>query len=94
MAAVLEFVTPEEHQQVVREVRALRELLDDYLQSVDQEVDTDRALQLTGIQSRTTLIAERQRPGTLLKFSKHGRRAAYSLASCLAYKRACRLSPR
>ena len=92
MALELELVTVEEHLAVVREVRELRDLLADFLDSVDQEIDTARALVLTGIQSRTTLIAERQRPDTLLRYTKHGRSTAYSLASCLAYKRAHRLA--
>ena len=90
--AAIEFVTPEQHLAVVREVRELRELLAEFLASVDLEVDTARALRLTGIKSRTTLIAERQRPGTPLKHSKHGRSTSYSLVSCLNYKQAHRLA--
>ena len=88
----IEFVTPEEHRAVQREVRQLRELVQEFLASVDVEVDTARALRLTGIRSRTTLIAERERPGTPLKYSKHGRSTSYSLVSCLHYKQAMRLA--
>ena len=88
----IEFVTPEEHRAVQREVRQLRELVQEFLASVDLEVDTERALHLTGIRSRTTLIAERDRPGTPLKYSKHGRSTSYSLVSCLRYKQGLRLA--
>ncbi|MBD2769684.1 hypothetical protein IC235_17475 [Hymenobacter sp. BT664] len=66
-------------------------LVADLLESLDDDVDTKTALKLTGIKSRTTLIAERQRRGTLIRHSKLGRSCMYSRASCLAYKRAHRL---
>lgn len=88
--ALVEFVSLEEHLAVKREMADLRRLVSDFVASVDDDVDTKTALKLTGLKSRTTLIAERQRPGTLLTHSKLGRSCAYSRASCLAYKRANR----
>lgn len=90
--AVVEFVSLEEHLSVKRELADLRRLVADFVASVDDEVDTKAALKLTGIKSVTTLMAERDRPGTLLNYSKLGRSCAYSRASCLAYKRASRRS--
>ncbi|SFP79618.1 hypothetical protein SAMN04515668_0373 [Hymenobacter arizonensis] len=91
MPAIIEFVTPTEHQKLVEEVAYLRLLVADLLDSLDDEVNTSTALRLTGIKSRTTLIAERNRPETLLRYSSHGRSISYSRASCLAYKRAWRI---
>lgn len=91
MPALIEFITPLEHQRLVEEVHELRMLVTDLLESLDDDVDTKTALRLTGIKSRTTLMAERSRPGTLLQHSKLGRSCVYSRASCLAYKRAHRL---
>ena len=90
MPASIEFVTPAEHQLLVEEVRELRILIADLLESIDDDVDTKTALRLTGIKSRTTLIVERNRTGSLLHHSKLGRSCVYSRASCLAYKRANR----
>ena len=87
MGASIHFVTPEEHQAVVQEVSELRALVTDLLDSLGDEVDTATALRLTGLHSRSSLIAERTRPGTPLKFCKHGRSVSYSRTSCLAYKR-------
>lgn len=86
----IEFVTLQEHFVVVRELAELRRLVGDFVASLDDDVDTKTALKLTGIKSPTTLIAERQRPGTPLQHSKLGRSCVYSRASCLAYKRAHR----
>lgn len=88
--AVVEFVTLEEHRSVVQELADLRRLVADFVASIDDDVDTKTALKLTGIKSVTTLMAERDRPGTLLRYSKLGRSCVYSRASCLAYKRAHR----
>ena len=90
MPTTIEFITPAEHQRLVEEVAELRTLVLDLLASIDYEVDTKAALKLTGIKSVTTLMAERGRPNTPLKYSKLGRACAYSRASCLAYKRAHR----
>lgn len=64
----------------------LEQRLTAYVESVNDEVDTHTALKLTGIKSRTTLIEERDRPGTLLSYSKHGRSVSYSRKSCIDYK--------
>jgi len=64
-----------------------------YEEFADDEVSTKKALELTGIKSRTTLIEERDRPGTLLRYSKHGRSTSYSRKSCIDYKLARRLAP-
>ena len=86
------FVTPEELLKRDQRIDRLEQFLTAYIESVDDEVDTATALQLTGIKSRTTLIEERDRPGTLLRYSKHGRSTAYSRASCIDYKLSRRLA--
>lgn len=88
--AVIEVIDPEDYRATKREVAELRLLVTDLMSSLDDEVNTATALKLTGIKSITTLMAERDRPGTQLKYSKLGRACAYSRASCLAYKRAHR----
>lgn len=70
------------------EVHELRAIVTDFLDSLDDRVSTKQALQLTGIKSRATLIAARQRPDTLLAYSHQGRSVLYSRASCLAFRRA------
>ena len=69
----------------VAEERAFRR---DFLASLDDQVSTKKALQISGIASRTTLIAERQRPGTLLTYTHEGRSVTYGRAGCVAHKRA------
>ncbi|MDF7813637.1 hypothetical protein [Hymenobacter sp. YC55] len=63
-----------------------------YVESVNDEVDTHEALKITGIKSRDTLIKERDRPGSLIKYSKHGRSVSYSRKSCIDYKLSRRLN--
>ncbi len=82
----LPFATPSELAAIRRELAELRGFVREMVNSVDDQVSTAQALRLTGLKSRTTLIAERQRPGTLLKYTKQGRSAAYSRASCIAHK--------
>ena len=88
-------VTPEELQAVVSRLTLMEMRLEVYEEAFkaafDEEVGTKRALQLTGIKSRTTLIEERDRPGTLLRYSKHGRSTSYSRKSCIDYKLSRRL---
>lgn len=57
-----------------------------YVESVSEEVDTATALKITGIKSRDTLIKERDREGTLIRYCKHGRSASYSRKSCIDYR--------
>jgi hypothetical protein len=64
-----------------------------YVASINDEVTTAEALRLTGIKSRTTLLEERDRPGTLLRYSKHGRSTSYSRKSCVDYRLSRRLAP-
>ncbi len=86
-AAVQEAVAP-----LIRQaVAPLEARLTAYIEAVDDDLPTAQALRLTGIGSRTTLIAERQRPGTLLAWRKEGTRALYSRRSCIDYKLARRL---
>ena len=84
---LIEIITPEKFRVLEREVNQLRALIKDFMDSLDDEVDTKTALRLTGIRSRTTLVAERRRGGSLLIYSKHGRSVTYSRAGCLAYRR-------
>jgi hypothetical protein len=84
----ISYVSVEEFEALKAEVKELRIIIADFLASIDDTVSSAKALQLTGIRSLTTLIAERQRPGTLLVYSHHGRSVHYSRASCLAYRRA------
>jgi len=74
---------------LVKEERAFRR---EYVASFNDEVSTLEALRLTGIGSRTTLIAERQRPGTPLTHTHHGRSVRYGRAGCIAYKLAHQLA--
>lgn len=86
----LTFVTPEEFQQLTQRVDLLAERLSAYVETTDDDVDTATALKITGIKSRTTLIWERKQPGSLLKYSTHGRSVSYSRKSCIDYKQAAR----
>lgn len=70
------------------EIRELRTIVTDFLNSIDDGVSTKQALQLTGIKSRATLIVARQRPNTLIAYSYQGCSVPYSRASCLAFRRA------
>ncbi|KUG06906.1 hypothetical protein [Solirubrum puertoriconensis] len=70
---------------------ALELQLQAYVEAIDDDVDTATALQLTGINSRTTLVAERDRKGTLLKYRKEGTKCLYSRRSCIDYKLSKRL---
>lgn len=84
--STLPFATPEDIAQLRAEREADRAFLREFLASIDDQVDAKRALKITGIKSLTTLIAERQRPGTPLTFTKNGRSVSYSRAGCVAYK--------
>ncbi|MDF7810784.1 hypothetical protein [Hymenobacter sp. YC55] len=77
---------PNQYQQLEQRLVLLEQRLTAYVESVNDEVDTHEALKLTGIKSRTTLIEERKRPGTLLQYSKHGKSVSYSRKSCIDYK--------
>ncbi len=90
-AAPLPFATPADVRRLERELAAMRLLMQEFMNSLDEEVSTAQALKITGIKSRTTLIAERDRPGTTLKYTKMGRSTAYSRAGCVAYKLAHRM---
>ncbi|MGI4871466.1 MAG: hypothetical protein ACRYFX_09845 [Janthinobacterium lividum] len=74
--------------QLRHEMKEIRGFMADFLASLDDQVSTKKALELSGIASRTTLIAERQRPGTLLTHSHNGRTVTYGRAGCIAHKRA------
>jgi hypothetical protein len=86
MQPALPFATPADLARVERELTALRGFVQEFISSQDDEVSTKDALKITGIKSRTTLIAERGRPGSPLKYTSHGRSASYSRAGCVAYK--------
>ena len=87
----LTFVTPEELNRVLHRLDQMEQRLAAYVASINDEVTTAEALRLTGIKSRTTLLEERDRPGTLLRYSKHGRSTSYSRKSCIDYKLSHRL---
>jgi hypothetical protein len=89
--ATLSFITPDELRPVLDRLAVLEQRLAAYIETTNDEVDTKTALQLTGIKSRTTLLDERDRPGTLLRYSKHGRSTSYSRKSCIDYKLSRRL---
>jgi hypothetical protein len=82
----LPFATPEDIAQLRAEREADRAFMREFLASIDDQVDAKKALKITGIKSLTTLIAERQRPGTPLAYVKNGRSVTYSRAGCVAYK--------
>ncbi|MDO7849929.1 hypothetical protein Q5H92_26455 [Hymenobacter sp. M29] len=56
-----------------------------FIESLDDQVTTKKALDITGIKSRTTLIAERDRPDSLLAYTHNGRAVTYSRAGCVAH---------
>lgn len=82
----LPFATPADVARLERQLQDVCRFVRELVESVDDQVSTQQALKLTGLKSRTTLIAERKRPGTLLKYTKQGRSTAYSRASCIAHK--------
>ena len=89
--ASIAFVTPAELSQVIARLDLVEMRLAVHEEFADDEVRTKKALQLTGIKSRTTLIEERDRPGTLIRYSKHGRSTSYSRKSCIDYRLSRRL---
>jgi predicted mannosyl-3-phosphoglycerate phosphatase (HAD superfamily) len=91
--ASITFVTPAELSEVVARLDMVEQRLAVHEEFADDEVRTKKALELTGIKSRTTLIEERDRPGTLIRYSKHGRSTSYSRKSCIDYRLARRLAP-
>jgi hypothetical protein len=89
--ATYSFVTPEDMQPFIQEVSALRKQVSLLLMLVDEWVSTDKAMQITGM-ARRTIENERERPNTLIKYKKEGRKVAYNLQSLIAYnerKRIC-----
>ena len=67
-AESLPFVTPADLARVDRELQALRAFLAEFLRSQDDQVGYKKALEITGIKSRTTLIA--------IGFGRTGERSA------------------
>jgi hypothetical protein len=98
MASTLSIVTPEDLQKLEerltrqfeeryeRKLAADRAFISEFIKSQDDQVKAKKALEITGIKSRTTLIAERQRPGSPLTYTVTGRSVTYSRAGCIAYK--------
>jgi len=82
---------PERILMLERKQSLLEERLELILLATDDEVRTPMALKLTGLKSRTSLIEERDRPGTEIRYSKHGRSVSYSRQSCIDYRQARRL---
>ena len=78
--------------QMEQRQQLLEERLTAYVESVEDDVDTHEALRITGIKTRDTLIKERNTPGTLLRYTKHGRSVSYSRKSCIDFKLARRLN--
>jgi hypothetical protein len=72
--------------QLRKERDADRAFMREFLASLDDQVPAKKALEITGIKSRTTLIAERQRPGSPLTYTVTGRSVNYSRAGCIAYR--------
>lgn len=83
---------PAQLQELARRVLQVELRQTAYEESFGDEVDTHEALKITGIKTRDTLIKERNRPGTLLRYSKHGRSVSYSRKSCIDYKLSRRLN--
>jgi hypothetical protein len=98
MASTVSIVTPEDLQRLEerltqqfeeryeRKLAADRAFLSEFLKSQDDQVSARKALEISGIKSRTTLIAERKRPGSPLSYTVTGRSVSYSRAGCIAYK--------
>lgn len=88
-AQPLPFATPADLARIERQVAALQAyIVGEFIPTLDKQISAAEALKITGINSRTTLVAERRRPGSLLRYTQHGRSVAYSLAGCVAYKMA------
>ena len=69
-----------------RKLESMELFMREFLNSLDDQIGYKEALKISGIKSRTTLVAERRREGSLIKFTHHGRSVAYSRAGCVAYR--------
>jgi hypothetical protein len=88
----LTFVTPEELAIRDRKIERLEKLLEAYVSSQDEWLDTAAALRTTGIKARSTL-AEYMRadvPGVAqegrITYKKEGTKCLYLRSSCIDYR--------
>jgi hypothetical protein len=88
----ISYVTPEEYTTLLQRIDRLEKLLEAYVATQDEWLNTASALRVTGIKSRTTLVqfARASAPGIQengrITYAKEGTRALYSRASCIDYR--------
>ena len=73
-----------------RRLAQMETFMREFVNSLDDQIGYKEALKITGIKSRTTLVAERRRAKSLIVFTQHGRSVSYSRAGCVAYRLAQR----
>jgi hypothetical protein len=92
MATVIAFISAEEHEIAIAELRAeFRDMLGAYVTDHEQWLTTEQALKVANI-SRATLALrrasapEREEPGHIT-YKKEGTKSWYSRSSCVNYRR-------
>lgn len=89
--ATIAFVTPEEHAALKQEVAELRALIQAYVNSQVEWLDTTAATRVAGI-SRSTLVSYKRasRPGVQeegrITYKKEGTKSLYLRSSCIDYR--------
>jgi hypothetical protein len=90
--ATLTFVTPEEHAAALRRIDRLEKLLEAYVETQEEWLDTAAALRATGIKARSTLVqfARAIAPGVQqegrITYRKEGTKCLYARSSCIDYR--------
>lgn len=88
------FITPEEHEVAISELRAeFRDLLGAYVNSHEQWLTTKQAMHAAGIKARSTLVEfarasapNLEEPGRIT-YRKEGTKCLYARSSCIDYAR-------
>lgn len=91
--AIISFITPEEHQAAISELRAeFRDLLGAYVTENEQWVSTKRAAELANI-ARSTLVESARASASgkdeegRITYYKQGVKSVYSRSNCIDYMR-------
>jgi len=90
--ATLAFVTPEEHAAALLRIARLEKLLETYVSSQEEWLDTAAALRATGIKARSTLAdyVRADAPGMTqpgrITYKKEGTKCLYLRSSCIDYR--------
>ncbi|QCR23771.1 helix-turn-helix domain-containing protein [Pontibacter sp. SGAir0037] len=79
-----------EFYELISKIEMLSKRVEELGELLDEEVTSKEASKITGV-SVKTLEIERNRPGTLIIYSKIGRSVRYSRASLMAYKKSKRM---